>query len=123
MEAVDALEETELELRLYGVPKSARASRAEPDPSFIHRELRRAGVTLELLHLEYLEEHPGGLGRIHSACVTTTNLGNAVVQKPKRTCLMPSPFALKERFFKPLDHAVRRGGLTDDCCVEHARGR
>jgi len=60
-EAVDALEEAELELRLYGVPKSARASRAEPDPSFIHRELRRAGVTLELLHLEYLEEHPGGL--------------------------------------------------------------
>jgi len=31
-EAVDALEAAELELRLYGVAKSARASRAEPDP-------------------------------------------------------------------------------------------
>jgi len=27
----------------------------------MHREVRRPGVTLELLHLEYLEEHPDGL--------------------------------------------------------------
>jgi hypothetical protein len=26
----------------------------------MHAELRRAGVTLELLHLEYLREHPDG---------------------------------------------------------------
>jgi hypothetical protein len=31
-----------------------------PDPTWIHTELRRAGVTLELLHLEYLQ----GLGRL-----------------------------------------------------------
>ena len=58
--AVDALTEVELDHRLYGGPKGVRSSRAEPDPSFIHRELRRAGVTLELLHLEYLTEHPDG---------------------------------------------------------------
>jgi transposase len=58
--AVDALEEAELERRLYGGPKYTRTSRAEPDPSFIHRELRRPGVTLELLHLEYLGVHPDG---------------------------------------------------------------
>ena len=58
--SVDALGDAELERRLYGGPKGVRTSRAEPDPSFIHRELRRPGVTLELLHLEYLEAHPDG---------------------------------------------------------------
>ena len=57
---VDALGEAELERRLYGGPKGVRTSRAEPDPSFIHRELRRPGGTLELLHLEYLEANPDG---------------------------------------------------------------
>ena len=59
-EAIEALTDADLEQRLYGGPKWVRASRAEPDPSFIHQELRRPGVTLELLHLEYLEEHPEG---------------------------------------------------------------
>jgi hypothetical protein len=36
------------------------AGRAEPDPLYVHTELRRQGVTLELLHLEYLREHPEG---------------------------------------------------------------
>ena len=27
---------------------------------YIHRERRKPGVTLELLHLEYLEQHPDG---------------------------------------------------------------
>lgn len=58
--AVEALSEAELERRLYGEPVSSRNDRAEPDPVWIHRELRRKGVTLELLHLEYLAEHPTG---------------------------------------------------------------
>lgn len=57
---VDALTETELEHRLYGGPKFARADRAEPDPVWIHCELRRPAVTLELLHLEYLAANPDG---------------------------------------------------------------
>jgi transposase len=60
-ELVDSLAEGELEARLYGGPKqSSSAERGEPDPVWIHRELRRAGVTLELLHLEYLELNPSG---------------------------------------------------------------
>lgn len=60
-EVVDSLSDAELDLRLYGGPKHSRSpSRAEPDPSWIHRELRRPGVTLELLHLEYLSAHPDG---------------------------------------------------------------
>ena len=57
---VEALSEAELEARLY--PAAVVASqRAEPDCSWIHRERHRPGVTLELLHLEYLEQHPNGL--------------------------------------------------------------
>jgi transposase len=59
-EAVDALSEVELERRLYGEPVPVQSDRAEPDPVWMHRELRRKGVTLELLHLEYLGEHPTG---------------------------------------------------------------
>lgn len=47
--------------RLYGGPKHLRgSSRPTPDPLWMHPELRRPGVTLELLHLEYLREHPEG---------------------------------------------------------------
>jgi len=58
--AVDALSEDELERRLYGRRKFTRNDRAEPDPVWIHAELRRPGVTLELLHIEYLGVHADG---------------------------------------------------------------
>jgi transposase len=58
--AVEALSDTELERKLYGEPQPSAAGRAEPDPVYIHTELRRPGVTLELLHLEYLQAHPDG---------------------------------------------------------------
>jgi transposase len=60
-ELLEPMSEAELDLRLYGGPKHSRSpSRAEPNPVWIHQELRRTGVTLELLHLEYLAEHPDG---------------------------------------------------------------
>jgi transposase len=59
--AVEALSDSDLERRLYGEPVPVQSARAEPDPVWMHRELRRKGVTLELLHLEYLAEHPTGL--------------------------------------------------------------
>ena len=58
---VESLEDVALEERLYGRPVALTAERARPDPIYIHTELRRPGVTLELLHLEYLEQHPQGL--------------------------------------------------------------
>ena len=57
-----AIGEAELEVALY--PESAgveAAARPEPDCAWIHRERARPGVTLQLLHLEYLEANPGGL--------------------------------------------------------------
>jgi transposase len=59
-EAVQALSDEELEERVYGTPATANATKALPDFAAIHVERRRPGVTLELLHLEYLEQHPDG---------------------------------------------------------------
>ena len=61
-DAVEKVEaDDELEMRLYGPVVPLSQSRPEPDPSQMHIELRKPGVTLELLHLEYLQEHPTGL--------------------------------------------------------------
>jgi transposase len=61
--AVVALSEDELEARLYerAAVLLPAEPRAEPDCAWIHRERRRPGVTLELLHQEYIEQHPYGL--------------------------------------------------------------
>lgn len=58
---VEGLDEVVLEERLYGPRLPLGQQRPEPDPLWIDTELRKPGVTLELLHLEYLEQHPDGL--------------------------------------------------------------
>ena len=58
--AVELLPDDELEQRLYGPRMAAGAQRPLPDPAYLHRERKKMGVTLELLHLEYLEQHPDG---------------------------------------------------------------
>jgi transposase len=58
------MDDAGLEARLF-VPPSARPpteSRPQPDWVEVHRELRRKGVTLALLWLEYREAHPDGFG-------------------------------------------------------------
>ena len=60
---VQTLTDEALEARLYRRPQTAapeNALRPWPDCAYIHRERRKPGVTLELLHLEYLEHHPDG---------------------------------------------------------------
>lgn len=61
--AVCALSDDELEARLYPSQQRTSGPRAEPDFAHIDLELRRKGVTLELLHQEYLAEHADGLRR------------------------------------------------------------
>ena len=60
-EQIVALSDEALEERLYGPRRAARADRPLPEPAYLHAELRRVGVSLQLLHLEYLEQHPTGL--------------------------------------------------------------
>lgn len=57
---VELLDEDALEQRLYGPRITARVARPLPDPAWLDTELRRSGVTLQLLHLEYLEGHADG---------------------------------------------------------------
>jgi len=57
--AVDALDDEALEARLYGTTVAERR-RPLPDPAWIHTERKKPGVTLELLHHEFLEQHPDG---------------------------------------------------------------
>ncbi len=57
---VQALPDDALEIRLYGPRVAPGATRPLPDCTYMNTELRKPGVTLELLHLEYLEQHPDG---------------------------------------------------------------
>jgi transposase len=57
---VQTLTDEALEARLYGAPATPGATRPLPDCAYLHTERRKPGVTLELLHLEYLEQHPTG---------------------------------------------------------------
>lgn len=59
-EAVGSLSEAELDERLYRRAEVILGDRPQPDFVYIHTELRRPGVTLQLLHYEYLERHPQG---------------------------------------------------------------
>ena len=56
----EVLPESVIEGKLYGPKVKAGAARPLPDPAHIHAERKRPGVTLELLHLEYLEGNPTG---------------------------------------------------------------
>ena len=57
---VHALDDCALDARMYGPAGGCRSGRPMPDPAYLHLELRRPGVTLQLLHVEYLEQHPTG---------------------------------------------------------------
>jgi transposase len=54
------LDDAALEARLFDRPLVAGAVRATPQWSAIHQELKRDGVTLQLVWLEYLEAQPQG---------------------------------------------------------------
>ena len=54
------LDDVALELRLYPPPAAKDEQRPLPNCAEIHRELKRPGVTLQLLWQEYREEHPSG---------------------------------------------------------------
>jgi transposase len=54
------LDDRELERRLFVSAAPPAITRPVPNWEHVHKELRRKGVTLQLLHLEYLEGSPGG---------------------------------------------------------------
>jgi transposase len=58
----DELSDSDLERMLFPPTTPSNVARPMPDYADIHKELRRKGVTLELLWLEYREAHPDGYG-------------------------------------------------------------
>lgn len=54
------VDDRELERRMFVSAGPPPLTRPLPDWTYVKKELRRKGVTLQLLHLEYLEEHPDG---------------------------------------------------------------
>ena len=59
--AIEALDDDTLARRLYGeAEQGSPRPRPLPDFAALHIERQRKGVTLQLLHLEYLEQHPRG---------------------------------------------------------------
>jgi transposase len=58
----EGLTDETLELQLYPPAVAAKDGRPRPDWAAIHRELRRAGVTLQLLWEEHRAAHPDGYG-------------------------------------------------------------
>jgi len=59
-EGLQKLDDAQLDLRLYGQRDLSDPTRPEPDCVWLHQERQKRGVTLELLHLEYLQAHPNG---------------------------------------------------------------
>jgi transposase len=56
------LDDAALEKRLFDLPESARPGRVMPDWVTVHDELKRRGVTLEMLWSEYRAACPDGIG-------------------------------------------------------------
>ena len=58
----ESLDDAALEHALFPPTAPSRTPRPRPDWSYIHTELRKKSVTLQLLWLEYREAHPDGYG-------------------------------------------------------------
>ncbi|MGE5506863.1 MAG: IS21 family transposase, partial [Chitinophagales bacterium] len=56
----DDLDEAELERLLYSGNQGRPRTRPEPDWAYVRQELSKKGVTLELLWMEYKQDHPTG---------------------------------------------------------------
>lgn len=57
---VETLADDILDARLYRRAPLPASQRPMPDGAYLHTELRKPGVTLQLLHEEYLQQHPTG---------------------------------------------------------------
>jgi len=56
----DELDDAALDAKLFPPPAAGSVPRPLPDWGWVNRELRKKGVTLQLLWLEYKEDHPDG---------------------------------------------------------------
>src|SRR5437016_4180447 len=100
---IEPLDEATLEARLYP-SMVAEHARPVPDPAYLHTELRRKGVTLQLLHLEYLEQHPGGYGY-------TQFCGQYRLWRKRHSPVMRQVHLAGEKLF--VDYSGKKAHITD----------
>ena len=64
-EEISAISEEEIECRFFKTVEQTgrKKSHLQPDWNEVHLELKKPGVTIELLWQEYRKDHPEGLGR------------------------------------------------------------
>ena len=62
------LSDEELQARLYRPPVARQSRHLEPDYAHLHRELKRPGVTLQLLWEEYQQQHQGVAYKYSAFC-------------------------------------------------------
>lgn len=74
---------------LYGPRLALTVARPGPDLVGMHTELRRKGVTLELLHLEYLAAHPDGYRFRPGMIVVRNTWANAAYAMAVTPCARP----------------------------------
>lgn len=67
-EQVQHLSDKELQVRLYRPPVARQSRHLEPDYAHLHSELKRAGVTLQLLWEEYQQQHQGAAYKYSAFC-------------------------------------------------------
>ena len=104
------LDDVQLETRMYGLRAGRHSARPPPDLAYIHTELRRAGVTLQVLHIEYLENDPNGY-RYTAFC-------NLYRQwRKKRAATMRQQHRAGDKTF--LDYSGKRPHLVDPVTGEH----
>lgn len=108
------LDDASLDVRLNGPVATVGVTRAEPDPLWINVELRRPGVTLELLHVEYLESNPNGL-RYSAFC------GRYRDWLAKQRVTMRQSHKGGERAF--VDYSGKKPHIVDRRTVTHQRRR
>ena len=88
----EAMDDAALEARLFPPPpKAGEAERGSPDWEKAHRELRRKGVTLQLLWQEYREVYPQGYGysrycELYRAWAKTLDVTMRFEHKAGETC-------------------------------------
>ena len=103
---VETLTDEILEARVYGPPTPPTHHRVVPDCAYLHAERRKPGVTLELLHLEYLARAQvahvnrpvgrandligSGCGGRRPACAAPRGAISADPAGPPAACRLPS---------------------------------
>jgi transposase len=104
------LDDVELETRMYEPQAGHHSARPPPDLPYIHLELRRAGVTLQVLHVEYLEKNPNGF-RYTAFCDLYRKW------RKKRAATMRQQHKAGDKTF--LDYSGKKPHLVDPVTGEH----